>query len=327
MSNHDQTAGQHPSPDHHDQNDRARLLKLAGVLCLGGLFLTTAWMIQPKGASASGGSDPYSFLPDRYELVAVVRDFRGADEQGGHPDFESFGGTTTVGLVADHLDADGLPVAADLRGQTIVTEYKDSEGRNINPALYDASRGDVIGATESGPDTNGFASAHSFSQWYRDVPGVNAGRQVPLEFHRIPGTARYLFDSAADEPYASRGGFYPIDGQLYGNFARTGKNYHFTTELSTQFTYLADEEQVFKFTGDDDVWVFIDGRLVLDLGGLHPVREQVLDLSRLGWLVDGQTYDLRVFHAERHTTASNFRVETSLRLRTAELPPSAGLHD
>ncbi|MEZ6319290.1 MAG: fibro-slime domain-containing protein [Phycisphaerales bacterium] len=323
MSNHDQT---HADQSHHAINDRQRLYRLAGVLCIGGVFLTTAWMVQPHGASASS-TDPFAALPDSYEVIAVVRDFKGKDEDGGHPDFESFGGTTTIGLVDEYLDTDGLPTAKNPRGKELVNEYKDKEGRNINPALYNADLGDVAGSTKPGPSSNGFQSVHSFSQWYRDVPGVNAARQVALTFHRIPNTTHYVFDSATDEPYKSLGGFFPINGQLYGNYKNTGKDFHFTTELSTQFTYVAGEEQVFKFTGDDDVWVFIGGRLVLDLGGLHPRREQVVDLSRLDWLVDGKTYDLRVFHAERHTSESNFRVETTLRLRTAELPPSAGLHD
>jgi fibro-slime domain-containing protein len=68
-------------------------------------------------------------------------------------------------------------------------------------------------------------------------------------------------------------------------------------------------------TGDDDLWVFVNGRLAIDLGGLHPPASSTLDLdaaaSALG-IVAGQQYSLDLFHAERHTEASNFRVDTTL---------------
>ncbi|MCA3005347.1 MAG: fibro-slime family protein, partial [Phycisphaerales bacterium] len=57
------------------------------------------------------------------------------------------------------------------------------------------------------------------------------------------------------------------------------------------------------------------------------VKSQTIDLDRLPWLTDGQTYELRVFHAERRTTQSNFRMETTLRLRAADLPADTALAD
>ncbi len=135
-----------------------------------------------------------------------------------------------------------------------------------------------------------------------------------------------MFDSGTDTEHGSRGYFLPINGDLYGDF-KNNRNYHFSTEINTEFTYDRDENQVFKFTGDDDVWVFINGRLVIDLGGLHPKREQFLDLNRLDWLQDGRTYSLDIFHAERRFSGSNFRIETTLELRAVELPPTAALYD
>ena len=65
--------------------------------------------------------------------------------------------------------------------------------------------------------------------------------------------------------------------------------------------------------------VFVDGELVIDLGGVHGATTQYVDLDRLG-LVDGETYELAFFFAERHRTESNFRISTSLQLADSGVP-------
>lgn len=263
-------------------------------------------------------------LPDQIELMATIRDFKAEYEQGGHPDFERWYDSTRVGLVEAELGEDGKPVLKSRTGYRIINEYKDAQGRHINPALYDPELGDRIGSLEERNDVR-YESESRFNQWYRDVPGVNVTVSVPIVLTKKPGTNQYVFDSATDAPYSSLGGFFPINGEGWGNF-RDNKNYHFTTEIVTTFTYNEGIGQTFKFTGDDDVWVFIDGKLAIDMGSLHSRKEQFIDLDRLG-LVDGKKYDLNVFHAERRYSGSNFRIETTLQLRNGSLPMNSGLYD
>ena len=152
------------------------------------------------------------------------------------------------------------------------------------------------------PNTPTTTGAANFNQWYNDVMGVNQSFQVPIVLNEImPGIYEY-----------NNNNFFPIDNQGFGNEGNA-HNYHFTLEMHTQFLYQGGE--VFAFEGDDDLWVFVNNKLAIDLGGVHgPLAGQVdmdAQANQLG-LMQGEIYDIDFFFAERHTVQSNFKITTTI---------------
>lgn len=301
---------------------------LAG-LGLAGLALAIVSSSGQQRALARSDGDDAPEVARTITLTGVVRDFKGvAESGGGHPDFEivpAGGYGHYTGNVANELSSTGNPVFTG-QGKKVRTQWRDSAGRNINPLMFNASRGDRAGAWGDA-SRGGISSADSFNQWFEDSPGVNLSMPLPLTLVWDEEGQKYVFDDRTDPTFSGRGGFFPINNELFGNSPGWTKNFHFTFELDTEFVYKRGTGQIFKFRGDDDVWVYIDGKLVIDIAGIHSAIEQTIELDRLDWLQDNRVYDLKFFFAERHTTQSNFRIETTLNLRTAELPNTSNLYD
>jgi len=322
----------------------------------GAAFLGTAGVISFTGghdailAGASQSADPWADLPDTFMLSGTLRDFKEWDEPGGHPDFEpapADGFGHYVNIVDDRLGPDGLPVFRS-HGNKVVSQARDGKGRpTIGPKPYLRGKSDdaprsVMGEEkrndglppipisdfEGDTPVGAVFSASSFNMWFRDVPGVNFSEAYSITLHRQPGTNLYVFDDKLDPETKALGGFFVMNGKGYGNSRGESKNFHFTYHLNTEFLYKKGFGQEFRFIGDDDVWVFINGELVIDLGGIHAAEEQVIEMDRMTSLEHGKIYTLDFFFAERHRTQSNFRIETNLVLkRPVSIPSGNGLYD
>jgi fibro-slime domain-containing protein len=235
----------------------------------GGFKLGPAVDIGGAGAPGTAGASSGCGTA----ILGVVRDFKGKNEMGGHPDFEAYSGSgASKGIVKATLGDDQKPVY------------------NGTGPIIDARNGQQT------------TSKTDFDQWYRATDKVN--KPYLVYFYFEPNNGVLTFQSTA---------FYPLDGKGWGDTPGSNHNFGFTTEVHTQFTYKGGE--TFSFTGDDDLWVFINHKLAIDLGGLHPQTNDTIlldrDAEKLGITV-GQVYDLDLFHAERHTNESNFRVDTNL---------------
>jgi fibro-slime domain-containing protein len=173
--------------------------------------------------------------------------------------------------------------------------------------------------------TSSTTNAKDFEAWYRDTEYSKTIVDSLTFVAQAGGT--FVYDHSGRWNSSTRTWttppFFPLDGRGWATppdgpeipYLGTGDdgqkhNFGFTSELRYWFEYMGGEQ--LDFIGDDDVWVFVNGRLAVDIGGVHAAAAGTVTLNpakatEFG-LQPNQIYEIAVFQAERHVTKSSYKL-------------------
>lgn len=253
-------------------------------------------------------------LPDTLWVPVIFYDYR-AD--GTNPDFQACCCGTVTGQVESSLSEDRKPLfAANQMCNSHLEEWFRPSG-----ADGPADNSEFVLDQETGtwewtnlvPREGGTPGEYISTEYEPHYDMATIVIYDSLPFVRVPsqGEGVYQFDRSGSD---GEDQFFWIDGRGYGcdgsSRSRNDHNYSFSMELHREFTY--QPGLTFDFLGDDDVWVFINDSLVLDLGGVHPPLSGSFNVDDIPGLEAGNKYPFDFFYAERHTSLSTIRITTNL---------------
>jgi fibro-slime domain-containing protein len=242
------------------------------------------------------------------KLPIVYRDFKSFKYDAmdfGHDDFYFMGEEQSDGTSITEM-GNGLC-------EGLVSETLDTQGKPTK-----AGDGCILPSTAGGEKFfQLIKSDASFAQWY--APSDFSKETISTLSLKEQPDGTFQFSASGNH---GGGQFFPLDEStawgdedpICTNWPYWGggcdspieaHNFHFTSEVRYLFPFQGGEE--LTFSGDDDVWVFVNGQLAVDIGGLHQELERTITFEEGDFgMTAGNLYEVVVFQAERAPVASNY---------------------
>lgn len=214
----------------------------------------------------------------------------------------TFNSITGYGVTIPNYHSLNL-VEKTVNGKTTYVFNSAYDGASYDPIIKDA-QGNIV----SGTGTISNTQTTTITPSYDDEDGDYVRGNIQPENR---------FNPIAALGYGKSGNTYLKARDNTQKTYYDNVNYNLTLEGHAQFIYYEDADLYFNFTGDDDVYLFINGIRVLDLGGGHAIAKAGIslnDVAALCGLKDGEVYDFDFYYMERHGTAANFGIETNIRI-------------
>lgn len=222
---------------------------------------------------------------------------------------ENFENARTYANITNAYDLAWYLLNTIYQADTNMTTVTGTDAQMHSVPIY----GMAVDAYKSIVLTDNGTGTYSFEAGY-------SGTKKDVQYDRESGTI-YNGTNGGDES-----GFYPLENLGYeqpGLLTTTSAvgathNGGFTLRGESQFVYNKDSNLYFTFTGDDDVYMYINGVLALDLGGAHGRNSKTVNLNDLDatkyGLKEGQVATFTFFYMERCSDASTFGIKTNMKL-------------
>lgn len=195
----------------------------------------------------------------------------------------------STGIMQKKLGQDSYPIVdkGNKESSSYLFSTKEGTGKEFYSGANYLFKQDANGYYE-------YDSAKNFAQFNKNTKKFTV--------YNVPGSSKDPIDLQQPGPY--HGSFFPFNtlGDKYYNgipqISENSPDFHFGMTMSAKFIQPKDgkikgNNMVFEFSGDDDVWVYIDGVLVLDIGGIHNVVSGSIDFAEGTVKVGSNNYTLK----------------------------------